>query len=411
MGPQRERWLDRVQDRYQPTGILATLEDPRLGVRVMLANCLVPPVLILLSILGCWALDESGVAWVLTGFLAAQLVAAGTFLGQGDARRAVLIQLWALLLASTVCHALLGGFVWSGGSLLYGIAVATGAALFIDRRTAYLLMAVCLAVAAVMVPLEPVLQGRRDQPLLGLSLFVMVTLYVAILVLLVPSVVATVDRLRYEQDRNRALLLNVLPASVADRLKAEPGLIADAFGSCSILFADLVGFTSHAHSQRADRVVAELNTVFTRFDSLVAAHGAEKIKTIGDGYLVACGLPDPDPGHVTSACRVALALRDAMPDLNATLGTDFQLRIGVHTGQAVAGVIGTTKFSYDVWGDTVNLASRLESTGVPGTICVSAEVVAAATHDFRFEPAGRREMKGRGQVDVYHLLAPATARI
>jgi class 3 adenylate cyclase len=97
-----------------------------------------------------------------------------------------------------------------------------------------------------------------------------------------------------------------------------------------------------------------------------------------------------------------------MPDLNATLGTDFQLRIGVHTGQAVAGVIGTAKFSYDVWGDTVNLASRLESTGEPGTVSVSADVVAAVADGFRFEPAGRREMKGRGQVEVYHLLGPST---
>lgn len=404
-------WARRLQHRYLPTGILDTLEDPRLGLRIMLANVAVPPVLTVASVVGCWLLGEPAVAAVLLGFLAAQGLSAAVFVTTGRSREAVLVQLLALLVASTACHVLLGGYVWSGGSLLYGIAVAAGAALFLGRRAAFLLLGVCLGVALVLAPLEPLLEARREQPALLLSVFVMLTLYVAVLVMLVPPTAALVDRLRIEQRRTRALMLNVLPAPIADRLRAGETVIADDHAACSIVFADLSGFTAHAEHLPASQVVRELNTIMTRFDALVAAHGAEKIKTIGDGYLAACGLPEPDPDHAGTACGLALDLRDAVAALDAELGTDFRLRVGVHTGPAVAGVIGTAKFAYDVWGDTVNVASRLESTGLPGAIAVSAAVVAAAGSAFAFERVGARELKGHGAVEVYHLVGRRPAAI
>jgi adenylate cyclase len=404
-------WLERLRTRFQPCGILTTLEDPRLGLRIMLANTFVPPLLTLLTILASWALDEPEIGWVLVAFLLAQLSAGVLFVRTGRARQAVLVQLCTLLAASTACHVLLGGYLWSGGSLLYGIAVCAGAALFVGRRATVALLATCLVVAVALAPLEPVLQDRRDQPLLGLSVFVMVSLYVAVLLVIVPPTAALVDRLRLEQGRTRALMLNVLPASIADRLKAGDTVVADHHPACTIVFADLSGFTAHAESLPATQVVHELNVIVTRFDALVARHGAEKIKTMGDGYLAACGLPDPDPDHVRTACGLALDLREAMDALNTELGTSYRLRVGIHTGPAVAGVIGTTKFAYDVWGDTVNVASRLESTGVPGAVAVSEAVALRAAGSFTFEPVGTRELKGHGSVTVFHLLSGAPVGI
>lgn len=403
-----ESRLDALQGRYRPTGILATVEDPQVGLRIMLVNVLAPPLLTLVSILGCLAFGEVGVALVLVGFLGCQLVSGAIFLSSGDAKVAVLIQLCGLLVASTLCHYLLGGYLSSGGSLLFGIAVAAGGALFVDRRTAYLLMAICLGIAFVMVPLEPLIREQREPPALGLSLFVMVTLYVTITLLIVPPAVATVARLRTEQARNRALMLNILPGSVAEELKDSPGVVAAQHPACSIVFADLVGFTEHARDLPAVQVVEQLNVVFTRFDSLAESYGAEKIKTIGDGYMAVCGLPEADPDHVANACRLALSIRAAMPDLNEALATTFGVRIGVHTGPVVAGVIGTSKFAYDVWGDTVNVASRLEATTTPGAIAVSTAVVRAAGESFAFERAGLRRLKGHGSLEVFHLIDRVT---
>jgi len=202
-------------------------------------------------------------------------------------------------------------------------------------------------------------------------------------------------------------MLAILPATVADRLMAQPGMIADRHDGCTIVFADLVGFTAHSKGKDAEQIVGELNTVFTRFDTLTAQHGAEKIKTIGDGYMAATGVPDPDTDHVAHACDLALAMLEAMPGLNAHMGTDFALRVGVHTGPAVAGVVGTSKFGYDVWGDTVNLASRLESTRTPGLVVTSAAVAAALNTQHHVEPVGVKDLKGQGPTKVYRLTRSA----
>ena len=201
-----------------------------------------------------------------------------------------------------------------------------------------------------------------------------------------------------EAARSDALLLNVLPASVADRLKAGEQRIADRLDAVTVLFADIAGFTAFAADRNAAEVVEVLGGLFSRFDALCARHGVEKLKTIGD----AAGLPD----HAGAAARVALGMMDAMEETlrdHPGLG----LRVGLNTGPVVAGVIGTHKFAYDVWGDTVNLASRLESRASPGTIAVSASTRDALGERFRLEPLGTAELKGIGAVPVWRLVGSA----
>ncbi len=209
----------------------------------------------------------------------------------------------------------------------------------------------------------------------------------------------TLDRLNRE---NQRLLLNVLPASIAERLRKEPGIIAERFDDVSVLFADIVGFTPLSTRLSAAGLVDLLNRVFSAFDELVESYGLEKIKTIGDAYMVAGGLPQPRPDHLEAMASMALAMLRSVGEREAELG-GLRLRLGLHVGSVVAGVIGMRKFSYDVWGDTVNTASRLELHGVPGRIHVSDVVQARLQGRFTFIPRGKVHLKGRGPMDTYFL--------
>src|SRR4051794_2230588 len=205
-----------------------------------------------------------------------------------------------------------------------------------------------------------------------------------------------------EAARSDALLLNVLPASVAERLKGGEERIADRLDDVTVLFADIAGFTAFAADRNAAEVVEVLGGLFSRFDALCAAHGVEKLKTIGDGYMAVAGAPAGLPDHAGAAAEVALGMMAAMEETvrdHSGLG----LRVGLNTGPVVAGVIGTHKFAYDVWGDTVNLASRLESRAVPDTIAISASTRRALAGRFTMEPLGTAELKGIGAVDIWRL--------
>ena len=177
------------------------------------------------------------------------------------------------------------------------------------------------------------------------------------------------DEAEAQYQRSERLLSSILPPSVAERLKGGPQTIADGVPASTILFADIVGFTALSQTVGPTELVRMLDDIFRRFDALVAHHGLEKIKTIGDAYMAASGVPDPCPNHVERAAGLALAMVDEMERLRERY-PGLQLRIGLHTGPLVAGVIGTSKFAYDVWGDTVNTASRMESHGIPGRIQV-----------------------------------------
>lgn len=215
----------------------------------------------------------------------------------------------------------------------------------------------------------------------------------------------TLDRLNRE---NEQLLLNVLPAPIAAELKKHPGIIAQRFDDVSVLFADIVGFTPLSARLGPAELVEMLNRLFSTFDELADRHGLEKIKTIGDAYMVAGGLPEPRPDHLTAMATFALEMMDTMQRLGADEG-GLKVRIGVHVGSVVAGVIGMRKFSYDIWGDTVNTASRLESHGEPGRVHVSEAVYLRLCDSFAFEERGTIELKGKGPITAYFLAAPLGA--
>jgi class 3 adenylate cyclase len=203
-----------------------------------------------------------------------------------------------------------------------------------------------------------------------------------------------------ERQRSETLLLNVLPRRIVDRLQAGETTIADRHDDVAVVFSDFVAFTEIASRAAAPSIVADLNVYFSRFDAVCAEHGVEKIKTIGDAYMAAAGLADTIGDPVDAAARVALGMRASVDEA----GTSWQVRIGVDVGPVVAGVIGTQKFAYDVWGDTVNTSSRLETTAPPGGIQVSAAVAARLGDRFELVHRGHIELKGKGPTSTFLLV-------
>jgi class 3 adenylate cyclase len=211
--------------------------------------------------------------------------------------------------------------------------------------------------------------------------------------------------LQREQAKSEQLLLNILPPPIAERLKQEPGVIADRFEAVTVLFADIVGFTELAAGIAPEVLVCMLNEIFSAFDQLAERHGLEKIKTIGDSYMAVGGLPMPRPDHASAVAALALDMQAAIQALS---GGALSVRIGIHSGPVVAGVIGTKEFSYDLWDDTVNVASRMESHGQAGTIQVSAATYEHIQHTFRCAARGRIQVKSKGAMEVWRLLGPKT---
>lgn len=202
---------------------------------------------------------------------------------------------------------------------------------------------------------------------------------------------------------NERLLLNILPSPIATRLKNGENSIADGFAEASVLFGDLVGFTSFSANISAEQLVLFLNDLFSRFDHAALARGIEKIKTIGDCYMAVGGIPSPFQKHGYAIIELGLDMIRILGEFNQQRGTHLQMRIGIHCGPVVAGVIGSTKFIYDLWGDTVNLASRMESTGVPGSIQVTRAIFELVNDQYDFEERGLIEVKGKGKLPTWLL--------
>ena len=210
--------------------------------------------------------------------------------------------------------------------------------------------------------------------------------------------------LETEREKSERLLLNILPRPIANRLKQQETTIADNFTEVTVLFADIVDFTSFSAEVSPTQLVNILNDVFSAFDLLAERYNLEKIKTVGDAYMVVGGLPTPREDHVDAMADMALEMQALMPDFKRTDGEPFSMRIGMNTGPVVAGVIGTKKFIYDLWGDTVNMASRMESHGVPGQIQVTAAVYDRLSDRYKFEDRGLISVKGKGEIPAYLLL-------
>lgn len=215
----------------------------------------------------------------------------------------------------------------------------------------------------------------------------------------------TLLELGMEQARSEKLLLNILPKSIANRLKENDMRIADSHEEVTILFADIVGFTKMTASMPPAELVDLLSQIFSRFDALADQYGLEKIKTIGDGYMVVGGAPSSRVDHATVIAQLALQMQKELATFNLQTGNSLEMRIGISSGPVVAGVIGTSKFAYDIWGDSVNMASRMEKTSLAGEIQVSEATYQLLKPLHQFKPRGLIEIKGKGKVNTYFLEA------
>jgi class 3 adenylate cyclase len=212
------------------------------------------------------------------------------------------------------------------------------------------------------------------------------------------------EALRVEQEKSEGLLLNILPRMIAEQLKQDQSAIAEQFEEATILFADIVGFTPLSSSMPPTELVDLLNQIFSRFDRLTQRYSLEKIKTIGDAYMAVGGLPMPKSDHPEAIAEMALEMQREITRVTWNNTQPFRLRIGINTGPVVAGVIGVTKFIYDLWGDAVNVASRMESQGSPGRIQVSAATYKRLQQKYLFEKRGEIEVKGKGKMTTYWLI-------
>ncbi len=211
------------------------------------------------------------------------------------------------------------------------------------------------------------------------------------------------DQLEVEKANNEKLLLSILPRQVVERLNEGETVIADRFDEVSVLISDLVGFTEFSSGTPPAELVEYLNCLFSQFDILAGELGVEKVKTIGDAYMVVAGMPQPRADHADAAARMALGMMDALEKVNAEMGQTFRARIGIHSGPVVAGIIGTHRFVYDVWGDTVNVASRLEGSALANRIQISQDTRGQLGPGFDLEARGEIELKGKGRMTTFFL--------
>jgi adenylate cyclase len=331
-------------------------------------------------------------------------------------------QLAMWLFLPVLLQASIGGFIPSSGVVLWSaMAPFLALVLFGSRGSVPWFVAYCALLVTLGIT-DPVLGSRAtDVPTAVVTAFfvlniggVTATSFLMLRYFVRARDVAMADlerahaTLEMERGRSERLLLNVLPEQIAERLKGAEERIAERFDDVTVLFADLVGFTRFTEGMDPGELVALLDEIFSAFDDLADAAGLEKIKTIGDAYMVAGGLPERRPDHAIAVARMALGMRKELSAIEVRRGVldAFSLRIGMDTGPVVAGVIGRRKFIYDLWGDTVNMASRMESQGVPGEIQVTSRARDRLVDAFELRLRGTVDVKGKGPMDTYLLVGP-----
>ncbi len=312
------------------------------------------------------------------------------------------VLLGSIILENLVPTVLLGGVLEAQLTIAWAVLAVIGALIALDRRAAFvwfLVVVVSMVLAAVLPEwIEPVARAEATgiSELMGTLIGVAVFSYAGM-----AYFVRQRDRFQKESDD---LLHNILPDEIATRLKVEHSMIADDFEEASVLFADVAGFTPMSATMTPPELVGLLNSVFTTFDGFVLELGLEKIKTVGDEYMVAAGVPHPRRDHAHAIAELALRMQEhcAEHDFN---GHRLSMRIGINSGPVVAGIVGTHKFAYDLWGDVVNTASRMESHGVAGSIQISGATYDLIADEFACERRGTVEVKGKGEMETYFLVS------
>jgi guanylate cyclase len=378
------------------------------GLLVLIAILILPVALtwaVLYLAFGAWT------GWVAVLYAGVSIASLALYARDHDFERLLDIQLLAIALAPTLSMIPIGGLLATGGVGFWGILAPLGALVFRGAASGVRWFVFWLAaflgagIAAVVLETPAPLPVWFANLMLALNIAVGGTLVFTLLALFARQRADALAALRVEQRYAEDLLLNILPGSIAERLKADPRRIADQFPAASVLFADVVDFTPRSVDLSAAEVVDLLDRLFSHFDELAEREGLEKIKTIGDAYMVASGVPEPRPDHAPALGRLALEMVSAMQPGGAMGDLGMQIRVGINSGPVVAGVIGRKRFLYDLWGDAVNTASRMESHGVPNRIQVTRATYELLRDGFVLEPRGTISVKGKGELESWYLVA------
>jgi adenylate cyclase len=343
-------------------------------------------------------------------YFGVSLAAIAVFARTGDAALLLRMELLDILLSPTLSMAPVGGFLASGGVGLWGILAPMGALVFggvgagVRWFIAFLVVFLASGIVGEAWHPLPALPAWFNSTMLALNVAVGGSIVFTLLALFAQQRQDALRALRIEQDKAENLLLNILPRSIAERLKAETQPIADQFDAASILFADVVDFTPLSEHLRPTEVVSMLDQLFSRFDTMAERYGLEKIKTIGDCYMVAAGVPSPRPDHARALALLALDMLEAVRSSDAVGNLGLELRVGINSGPVVAGVIGRKRFLYDLWGDAVNTASRMESHGTPGHIQISRATYELLKDEFTCESRGTIAVNGKGDMETWYLV-------
>ncbi|MGQ0848115.1 MAG: adenylate/guanylate cyclase domain-containing protein [Actinomycetota bacterium] len=388
---------ERLAARTTPSGALETVEDPMTVVRLVTGVLLFSVLAASTSAAWLFLLNEPATGFVFIAQATVLTTAWVWYATTGSTRGMAFIALLGGAVTIVFAHAVLGGYAYSGAQLTWGILFTLYAALVLERRWTAALGLFFIALAVVFGLLEDDLAAGRPAPDPALSAALFTIVLVGVIVLTAPVFVIVLERLSVERSRAESLFLNVFPAEVAGEFKRRGETTARRFESISVLFADIVGFTPLAAEMDPEKMVAQLNEVFTSFDQLADRYGCEKIRTIGDNYMVASGVPTPREDHAEALAGMALEM------IRYAEGSPWSFRIGINSGPAVAGVIGTKKFQYDVWGDTVNTASRMESHGEPGRIQIGEATNSLIKDHYATTPRGPIEVKGKGTLNTWWL--------
>ncbi len=378
--------------------------------RIIVGYFIFGPLVRLVFVLTAVGDDETALALILLGASVAPVIALLVLRARPDwFRRIVQVMLFLQLVENLGETIAPGGLVPSAISVSWGILAVVASLIVLGVRASvwWYLAYLFTIVLSVLIPrwIDPAHPGVEDD----VDIAVTVALYTTFVFAAMSYFVHQRDRFQKESDD---LLHSILPDEIARRLKAERSMIADDYAGASVLFADLVGFTPLSSTLSPPELVGLLNEIFTTFDQFVDDLGLEKIKTVGDEYMVASGVPIARDDHAEAIADLALRMRDHA-DRNLFDGHHIRLRIGINSGPVVAGIVGTHKFAYDLWGDAVNMASRMESTGIPDAIQISPATYELIRNDFVCESRGVIEVKGKGEMETYLLMSrrPEAGRV